>query len=91
MNSKALQALICLLVSCEQPNQPPQPPVTPDFPSCETACENQRKLGCEPGKPTAEGAMCEEVCFNSQQFPFPGMGWDVEVLTSAKECGYGGK
>lgn len=75
-----------LLSACDQPNQPPQPPVTPVLPSCETACENQRKLGCELGEPTAEGASCEEVCQNSQQFPLPGMAWDVEKLTNEEGC-----
>lgn len=75
-----------LLFACEQSNQPPQPPVTPVLPSCETACENQRKLGCDLGKPTVEGASCEDVCQNSQQFPFPGMAWDVEKLTHESGC-----
>lgn len=69
---------------------PTIPPVEPEpsasKASCSTACENQRKLGCVLGQPTAAGSPCEEVCANSVQSGLVGLGWDVEALTKTTQC-----
>lgn len=56
----------------------------PAVPSCSTACENQRELGCILGEPTAEGSSCEDVCKNAEAIP--GLSWDVVDLTEIKTC-----
>ena len=95
---KIWNILFCLLfiaANCggpQEPNPPPPPPPVPTVdpvpmePTCSTACENQRELGCELGSPTAEGASCEEVCLNSEASPLVGMAWDVKTLTMAEDC-----
>jgi len=86
------------MVSCEKQTDPVTPKPSPPGPTigpepipehvttCETACENQRDLGCELGEPTPEGTTCEEVCQNSEQSGIPGLAWDVDALTQATTC-----
>src|SRR5690606_2076799 len=54
--------------------------------TCETACDNQRHLGCEIGQPTPEGASCVEVCGNLESGPIVSIRWDIECLTGAESC-----
>lgn len=97
---KAVAGIVLLMASgCAGPPGPsPIPPIgpepvpssdpspTPRMWTCDSACDNQRKLGCELGKPTAEGSSCEEVCQNSQESPLVGLHWDVETLSNETHC-----
>lgn len=92
--------LVATMVSCTGkviPTPEPPPPTTattivlpevvvsPEA-SCDTACSNQRLMGCELGRPTPKGASCEEVCENSSKTGIPELTWDKKRLTSATEC-----
>lgn len=68
-----------------EPVQTVEPP-TPVIPSCSTACNVQRRLGCILGENTSEGATCEVVCANSFESGVPQLYWDVGGLTNATEC-----
>lgn len=72
------------------PSDPPAPVPSPlepvPEPTCATACEKQRALGCELGEPTPEGSTCEEVCQNSKESGILELVWDVEMLTQADSC-----
>lgn len=67
------------------PEPLPEPPA-PVEATCDTACENQRQLGCELGNPTPEGSTCEEVCRNAEQSGIPDLRWDVTSLTETTVC-----
>ncbi len=73
------------------PAQPPKPPPTeePDASrptgTCASACENMRRLGCELGKPTPNGASCESVCDRVQR-ENGGAGFNVHCLARASAC-----
>lgn len=70
-----------------EPPEPPEPSEPSDVePTCATACEKQRELGCVLGDPTPEGTSCEEVCQNSEQSGILDLAWDVEGLTEATTC-----
>lgn len=56
-------------------------------PTCATACERQRALGCEIGSATPEGHPCEEVCENLEAGPIASIRWDLACLTEAGDCG----
>ena len=68
------------------PEPRPPTPQESEEPSCATACERQRKLGCVVGEDTVEGASCEEVCQNSFEAGILQLQWDVAVMTDATEC-----
>ncbi|MBX4215370.1 hypothetical protein KW797_00245 [Candidatus Parcubacteria bacterium] len=61
------------------------PPAPPPEPTCENACANQRRLGCELGQPTREGSTCEEVCEVFRHSP-PALQWDLRCLLTASSC-----
>lgn len=55
-------------------------PATSD---CSTACDNMRRLGCEEGETTDEGATCEMWCENAARSPAP---LPVACMTRAQSC-----
>ncbi len=63
----ALLASSLLLTACPPP-QPVTPGPTPEEAEadCSSACIHYRKLGCEEGENTNDGATCEDVCENFQ-------------------------
>ena len=72
-----------------EPAPEPVPEPTPDpttGASCQTACANQRKLGCEISTPTTEGTTCEEVCEGSFNAGIKDLEWKVDELTSSEKC-----
>lgn len=85
-----LVAVGCTTLPEPEPPDPPDPPKPePEEPadaSCATACENQRFLECEVGDPTPEGSTCEEVCEGSFNAGVPGLEWNVDALTRARDC-----
>lgn len=54
-------------------------------PSCSSACERLRALGCMVGQRTPHGASCETVCTRVQA-DNAGAGFPIACLTAAKTC-----
>lgn len=54
--------------------------------NCETACANQRALGCEIGQATPEGHDCVTVCQNLEDGPIASVRWDLACLSGASYC-----
>lgn len=77
-----------LAVGCSSAPSP-KPPVEQGnaarAPSCGSACEHLRLLGCSIGKVTPRGASCETVCDNVQ-LQNAGAGFSVACLARAKTC-----
>jgi hypothetical protein len=69
-----------------EPQPQPEPDVDPVPASCSTACENQRRLGCELGQATPEGHPCEQICENLATGPIVSIRWDVGCLSEATDC-----
>lgn len=82
--------VVCLVLSC-QPIPTPAPPSSPsqdasttqDDPTCETACQHLRSMGCLLGQPTQNGAECEAVCWAARN---NGLTWPVWCLSKAPDC-----
>ena len=68
------------------PPTPTPEPVVVTY-SCNDACENQRRLGCELGKPNPkDGTTCEETCRVVDDLGIAAVAWDKEKLTTAERC-----
>lgn len=80
--------VVSLTTGCS-PAPAPRPPVEQSdsarAPSCGSACEHLRALGCAVGKATPRGASCETVC-DRIQTDNAGAGFPVACLTAAKTC-----
>ena len=84
-----LLAVGCTPLPPPDPTPDPKPTVVIDTPSvwtCRSACEHQNTLGCDVGKPTENGAPCEEVCEASFTAGVEGLQWDVEGLSQSADC-----
>ncbi len=77
-----------LQVACA-PAPPARPPAEESDaargPSCSSACERLRALGCMLGQRTPRGATCETVCTRVQT-DNDGAGFPVACLAAAKTC-----
>jgi hypothetical protein len=76
--------LLAVGMSC-QANPVVDPPREPEY-SCETACRNLWKLGCEEAEGTFRGGSCTDVCENANSAEIPELVWDVKALTNADVC-----
>lgn len=86
---KLLVLALPMLLACHptpQPNPPPgpEPLDAAAGPTCATYCAHVRALGCIQGKPTAEGATCEQVCSNVQTSGYARL--DLKCSTNAADC-----
>ena len=60
MIRRSLWLIVLLGLSCGLSCDPPKPP--PPVTECAAACDRLNALGCELGKPTAEGTPCNAWC-----------------------------
>lgn len=75
-------ALVGALLLCACPPKPPTPP--PGAATCEDVCRRYAELGCEAGRPTANGVSCVEVCRNVQESTI--VAWDLGCRVRALTC-----
>lgn len=76
---KKLTILFVLLAAC----RPPTAPLAPDGgETCETACQNLERMGCEAGRPS-DGTSCAELCGELVDFGAP---YPVVCATRATSC-----
>lgn len=59
-------AIIALIAACSGGVQHPHPHVPNDTPKCADACKHLQELGCDEGKPLADGTSCTDFCTRTQ-------------------------
>lgn len=70
----------------EWPPPPPDPePVPPPEPPCQSTCDEWRRLECEEGDETDEGAACEVVCQNAAEHGFT-LSRELGCMRAAQTC-----
>lgn len=86
MRTLALPIALLVFGCPSTPPKPPEPkPLEAGVPTCLSACDNMRALGCELGKPTPRGATCEDVCIRVQT-ENAGAGFDMACISRATTC-----
>jgi hypothetical protein len=63
--------LIFLLTTAATCEKVPDPIIPEDTASCADACLRLAELGCEEGKPLADGTTCTQFCESTQESGFP--------------------
>lgn len=51
---------------------------------CQRFCQHLQKLGCEEGKPLADGTSCQSFCVGST---IAGNDLNIDCVTKVKSCG----
>lgn len=81
--------VLLALDACSQTPEPHKPAVhlPTDTPSCPTACQHLRDLGCEEGAPLEDGTSCEKFCEDTQNSGHALRPSCVMTITTCAELG----
>lgn len=85
---RAISIIVILVLSgcgsCGSTPPPDPEPVPVPKPTCSDLCAHYRVLGCEEGRPTPNGASCEQWCLVA--YEVPGFAGRFPCIIAAKDC-----